>query len=75
LLERGIDGLIAVDTPWTLSFSVPVVTISGGSNVKGVTNIALDHQRAAQAALKHLFQLGHRRIAFFKGQAFSSDTK
>ncbi len=28
-LERSVDGLIAVDTPWTLSLSVPVVTVSG----------------------------------------------
>ncbi|PYX27481.1 MAG: LacI family transcriptional regulator [Acidobacteria bacterium] len=74
-LERSIDGLIAVDTPWNLSLSVPVVTVSGHNNVKGVTNILLNHQRAAELALKHLFNLGHRKIAFIKGQAFSSDTE
>jgi LacI family transcriptional regulator len=40
-----------------------------------VTNIVLNHQRAAEVALRHLFQLGHRHIAFIKGQAFSSDTQ
>lgn len=74
-LERSIDGLIAVDTPWNLSLSVPVVTVSGHNSVKGVTNIVLNHQRAAELALKHLFHLGHRKIAFIKGQAFSSDTE
>ena len=74
-LERSIDGLIAVDTPWTLTLSVPVVTVSGHNQVNGVTNIVLDHKRAAEVALKHLFQLGHRRIAFIKGQEFSSDTQ
>lgn len=74
-LERSIDGLIAVDTPWTQSLSVPVVTVSGHNDVKGVTNIVLNHQRAAELALKHLLQLGHRKIAFIKGQAFSSDTE
>ena len=74
LLERSIDGLIAVDTPWTLALSVPVVTVSGHNQVKGVTNIVLDHVRAAEIALKHLAQLGHRHIAFIKGQEFSSDT-
>jgi len=73
-IERSVDGLIAVDTPWTLSLSVPVVTVSGHNQVKGVTNIVLDHARAAEIALKHLFQLGHRQIAFIKGQEFSSDT-
>jgi DNA-binding LacI/PurR family transcriptional regulator len=74
-LERSVDGLIAVDTPWTLSLSVPVVTVSGHNQVKGVTNIVLDHERAAEVALQHLAQLGHRRIAFIKGQEFSSDTE
>jgi DNA-binding LacI/PurR family transcriptional regulator len=75
LLERSVDGLIAVDTPWHLNLSVPVVTISGHNDVKGVTNIMLNHQRAAEIALKHLFHLGHRHIAFIKGQEFSSDTE
>jgi DNA-binding LacI/PurR family transcriptional regulator len=74
-LERSVDGLIAVDTPWTITPSVPVVTVSGHNQVKGVTNIVLDHKRAAEVALKHLFQLGHRQIAFIKGQEFSSDTQ
>lgn len=74
-LERSVDGLIAVDTPWHLDPSVPVVTVSGHNEVKGVTNIVLNHQRAAELALKHLVQLGHRQIAFIKGQEFSSDTE
>jgi LacI family transcriptional regulator len=74
-LERAVDGLIAVDTPWHLNLSVPVVTVSGHNDVKGVINIVLNHQRAAEIALKHLFHLGHRHIAFIKGQAFSSDTE
>src|SRR5580698_1396596 len=73
-VERSVDGLIAVDTPWTLSLSVPVVTVSGHNQVKGVTNIGLDHVRAAEVALEHLRELGHRQIAFIKGQEFSSDT-
>ncbi len=74
-LERSVDGLIAVDTPWHLNLSVPVVTVSGHNDVQGVINIVLNHQRAAEVALKHLFHLGHRQIAFIKGQEFSSDTE
>src|SRR5205814_8288242 len=58
-LARSVDGLIAVDTPWHHDLSVPVVTVSGHNEVKGVTNIILDHQRAAEVALNHLSQLGH----------------
>lgn len=74
-LERSVDGMIAVDTPWTLPPSVPVVTVSGHNKVNGVTNIILDHARAAEVALRYLWQLGHRKIAFIKGQGFSSDTQ
>ena len=74
-LERSVDGLIAVDTPWALSLSIPVVTVSGHNQIKGVTNIVLDHERAAEVALHHLSQLGHRQVAFIKGQEFSSDTE
>jgi Periplasmic binding proteins and sugar binding domain of LacI family len=54
---------------------IPVVTVSGHNTVNKVTNILLDHGRAAELALEHLFKLGHRRIAFIKGQEFSSDTQ
>jgi len=73
-VERSVDGIIAVDTPWRLNLAVPVVTVSGHDSVKGVTNIVLNHLRAAEVALKHLLHLGHRHIGFMKGQEFSSDT-
>ncbi len=76
LLGRSVDGLIAVDTPWHHEdLPIPVVTVSGHNEVKGVTNIVLDHSRAAEAALEHLVKLGHRRVAIIKGQEFSSDTE
>lgn len=75
LMDRSVEGLIAVDTPWHHDLSIPVVTVSGHNEVNNVTNIVLDHGHAAQLALEHLFKLGHRRIALIKGQEFSSDTE
>ncbi|HEX6802470.1 MAG TPA: LacI family DNA-binding transcriptional regulator [Terriglobales bacterium] len=74
-LDRGVDGVIAVDTHWEHKLPVPVVTVSGHNQVDGVTNIVVNHERASQLALGHLAGLGHRRIAFIKGQDFSSDTE
>jgi len=74
LLARAVDGLIAIDTPCTKPLPVPVVAVSGHRHIDGVTNIVLNHERAAFLALQHLKGLGHRRIAYIKGQAFSSDT-
>ena len=74
LLERAVEGIIAVDTPCPHRLPVPIVAVSGHGRTRGVTNIVLDHRRAAEAAIAHLASLGHRRIAVIKGQAFSSDT-
>lgn len=73
-LDRCVDGIIAVDTPCRHSFSLPVVTVSGHEDIKGITNIVLDHERAAALAVEYLVQLGHKQIAVIKGQTFSSDT-
>jgi DNA-binding LacI/PurR family transcriptional regulator len=74
MLDRAVDGLILVDTPLRAPLPVPVVAVSGHDEVAGLTNIVLDHARAASHALAHLKELGHRRIAYIKGQRFSSDT-
>ena len=75
LLGRAVEGLIAVDTTCQDILPIPVVSVSGHREVKGVTNIVLNHSRAAALALEHLHHLGHRQIAFVKGQEFSSDTE
>ena len=75
MLERCVEGLIAVDTPHLKTALSPVVCVSGHDNAPGMTNIVLDHERAALLALEHLLELGHRRIAVIKGQVFSSDTE
>ena len=74
LQQRAVEGLIAVDTAITGRAEVPLVAVSGHREVPGVTNIVLDHTRAAALAMEHLTKLGHRQMAFIKGQAFSSDT-
>jgi DNA-binding LacI/PurR family transcriptional regulator len=43
--------------------------------LKGVANIVLDQERGARVALEHLLALGHRKIAFMKGQPRSSDSE
>jgi len=74
LLSRGVEGLITVDTSVTETPSVPTVAVAGHQLVAGVTNIILDHKKAVRLALEHLKNLGHEKIAFLKGQPFSSDS-
>jgi DNA-binding LacI/PurR family transcriptional regulator len=74
LRERGVEGFITVDTFLTEEPSLPTVAIAGHRSIKSVTNIVLDHHRAASLALKHLVDLGHEKIAFMKGWTVSVDS-
>ena len=75
LLQRGAEGLIALDFNLTHSLPVPAVAIPGHTEIEGVTNIILDHHHAAELALKHLVDLGHKRIAILKGHPDSADAE
>ena len=74
LLQRGVEGFITVDLNLPHSLPLPTVAVAGHRHLKGVTNIILDHDRAARVALTHLLELGHRRIAFMKGLPASADS-
>jgi DNA-binding LacI/PurR family transcriptional regulator len=75
LMERSVEGFIMIDTLLNEKIGVPVVTVSGHQKLEGVTNVVLDHRRAAELALRYLVELGHKNVAFMKGQSFSSDTE
>jgi DNA-binding LacI/PurR family transcriptional regulator len=67
LVERAVDGFLLLNTPAEIEVPVPVVAISAHGSEAGVTHIVLDHLKAAELALGHLYELGHRRIAFMRG--------
>lgn len=75
LSERGVEGIITVDTTVHETPSLPTVAVAGHKKVKGVTNVILDHHCAAVLALTYLKELSHERIAFMKGNPLSSDSK
>ncbi len=75
LLSRAVEGIIAVDSALDVELPVPIVAVSGHLRSPSILNIELDHNLAARYALEHLQRLGHRKIAFIKGQSFSSDTE
>jgi DNA-binding LacI/PurR family transcriptional regulator len=74
LRERGVEGFITVDTILAEEPPLPTVAVAGHRKIKGVTNIVLDHRRAASLALTHLANLGHENIAFMKGSKLSADS-
>jgi LacI family transcriptional regulator len=75
LLERGVEGFITIDTSLQESLSLPTVSVAGHRKLQGVTNLVLDQERGVRMALEHLLALGHRKIAFMKGQPRSSDSE
>ncbi len=74
LRTRGVDGILAIDTHLDTPLPLPTVLVAGHTELPGITNVVLNHERAAHLALGHLHQLGHRQIAFIQGQPFSSDS-
>jgi LacI family transcriptional regulator len=75
LRDRLVEGYVLVNTPLEKSPGLPAVAVSGHRTLDGVTNVAIDHECAATLALDHLVELGHERIAFFKGHPGSLDTE
>jgi LacI family transcriptional regulator len=76
LVERAVDGFLLLNTSAdSIEVPVPVVAISAHSRVENVTNIVLDHHAAVEQALKHLYDLGHRKIAFMRGPRAIPDSE
>jgi DNA-binding LacI/PurR family transcriptional regulator len=76
LMDRAVEGFILIDTPTTRNepWPVPVVAVAGHQPVPNVTNLTLNQRMAAELGLRHLYDLGHRKIAFMRGAACSSDS-
>jgi DNA-binding LacI/PurR family transcriptional regulator len=75
LNARGVEGLLLIDTHLETPPPCPTVAVAGHTAIPGVANVVLDHERAAELALGHLYRLGHRKIAYMRGQLFSSDSR
>src|ERR1035441_7900819 len=73
LLDRSVEGFILIDTVLEHGMKLPAVAVAGHRKIEGVTNVVLDQRRAAELTLSHLYQLGHRKIAFMRGGSHSSD--
>jgi len=75
LVERAVDGFLLLNTPATFEVPVPVVAISAHGLESNVTHIILDHAKAVALAIRHLYELGHRRIAFMRGPKVIPDSE
>lgn len=73
LLAQQVDGLILIgsqlDAPelTALVGDRPAVLVQREADTAPYPTLSLDNARGAQAALEHLFQNGHRRVAHIAG--------
>ncbi len=74
-VERGAEGIILINTPVDAAPNIPLVSIGSLTHDFPVTSIGINNTLGVRKALDHLYALGHRRIALFKGHAGSSDTE
>jgi DNA-binding LacI/PurR family transcriptional regulator len=74
LQARGVEGILTIDTKLHGILKIPTVSVANHAPLKDVSSVILDEELAAMQSLKHLYDLGHRRIVFMRGQSFSSDS-
>ena len=83
LLARRVDGLIILAN--SLSFEtellgvletrkIPSVILGREPGTDALSWVATDHEIGTQQALEHLYQLGHRKIAFIRGPKMIIDS-
>ena len=75
LMGRGAEGIIFINTALDRDLPVPTVRIGGTKRHSHSTNVCLNEERGAQLALQHLYDLGHREIAFIRGEKESTATR
>jgi LacI family transcriptional regulator len=76
LLERHVDGLIVVAN-WLFvdihvladlnKREIPAATIGWKLPQDRISSLMVDNEAGGRLAFEHLYQLGHRRIAFIRG--------
>jgi LacI family transcriptional regulator len=76
MIERRVDGVAILTFGMEdalvedLRFrKVPLVFVDVGPQAAGVTNIRVNYQQGIREAVRHLAELGHKRIAFVAGPA------
>jgi LacI family transcriptional regulator len=73
--ERGAEGMILINTHAPSGSALPMVSIGSWECDFPATRITVDNAYGIRQALEHLHALGHRKIAFLRGQALSSDAE
>jgi LacI family transcriptional regulator len=75
LCDRGVEGLVLINSTPTESPGIPTVTVCADRSPLWTTQVSIDNAFGIGKAITHLASLGHRKIAFIKGPKGSGDTE
>jgi DNA-binding LacI/PurR family transcriptional regulator len=84
LLARRVDGVIAIANPVHVDIDllaeqakrdIPAVVIGRELDRGPVSSIVVDNEAGTMQAIRHLYELGHSRIAFIKGPKILVDSQ
>lgn len=81
LLARKVDGIILLsgrlgdDAILQFAKSRPIVSTGRDLHTRTALGFKLDNENGALLAVRHLIELGHRRIAFVTGPANNNDAE
>jgi LacI family transcriptional regulator len=74
MVDRRVDGMIIASSQlseaswqWLVKSPVPVVVVNAEPAGRPLTVITADNVDGTQIAIRHLIDLGHRRIAYVQG--------
>ncbi len=83
LLERRVEGLIVVAN-WLFDEGglleglkdkhMPTVVVGRDVSEKNIGSVIVDNEAGGYLAIRHLYELGHRRIAVIRGPKLLSDS-
>ncbi len=84
MVERRVEGLITVPN-WLLfdialledidDRQIPTVVVGRDLESPTINSVLVDNEAGGYAALEHLYQLGHRDIAFVRGPRRMADSR
>jgi LacI family transcriptional regulator len=84
MLERRVEGLIVIANWLVLDINllsdlekhrIPTVIVAREIQPDAMSSVIVDNEAGARKAIEHLYELGHRQIAFIRGPKALEDSQ
>ena len=74
-IDRGVEGILMVNTPYSSRLSLPTVHIGRTHDEPCGTSLIVHNHMGVLLGMRHLVELGHRKLAFIRGHQGSVDSE